>query len=426
LLAEAVVERPSLQEAPRIIGRYALYGKIASGGMATVHYGRLLGPIGFSRTVAIKRLHPHLTADAEFVSMFLDEARLAARIRHPNVVQTLDIVATEGEFFLVMDYVEGVTLGRLLRRVAVGRETLPLPVLAAIFSGILHGLHAAHEAKNEHGEPLEVIHRDISPQNIILGLDGVARLLDFGVAKATGRLQVTREGQIKGKIAYMAPEQLHGIPATRQSDVYALSVVLWETLTGRRLFQDGKDGSEQAVLQRVLAGDVPGPSTLVPGLPSELDAIVEKGLRRDPRDRYATAREMASALESILPVAIPVHVGEWVEKTAGVHLADQAARIAEIESGSHPSWLARERAVRAPDTAFGTRVREGHDHDTLEMAVVPEADFEENPAALMTLPPVSGTRVVTRGQKHQRMLRLIVACVVAACCALIVAAGLTR
>jgi serine/threonine protein kinase len=304
LLAEAVVERPSLQEAPRIIGRYALYGKIASGGMATVHYGRLLGPIGFSRTVAIKRLHPHLTADAEFVSMFLDEARLAARIRHPNVVQTLDIVATEGEFFLVMDYVEGVTLGRLLRRVAVGRETLPLPVLAAIFSGILHGLHAAHEAKNEHGEPLEVIHRDISPQNIILGLDGVARLLDFGVAKATGRLQVTREGQIKGKIAYMAPEQLHGIPATRQSDVYALSVVLWETLTGRRLFQDGKDGSEQAVLQRVLAGDVPGPSTLVPGLPSELDAIVEKGLRRDPRDRYATAREMASALESILPVAI--------------------------------------------------------------------------------------------------------------------------
>src|SRR5262245_49268372 len=163
--------------------------------MATVHLGRLLGPVGFSRTVAIKRLHAQFSQDPEFVSMFLDEARLAARIRHPNVVPTLDVVATGGELFLVMDYVAGESIAKLLRAVATKKEMVPIRVIAATMAGALHGLHAAHEAKDERGEPLGIVHRDVSPQNILLGADGVPRVLDFGVAKAIGRVQTTQEGQ---------------------------------------------------------------------------------------------------------------------------------------------------------------------------------------------------------------------------------------
>src|SRR5262249_30807867 len=162
--------------------------------MATVHFGRLLGPVGFSRTVAIKRLHAHFAADPEFVSMFLDEARLAARIRHPNVVPTLDVVATAGELFLVMDYVPGETLSRLIAASNAQRRWIPLPIAAAMACGVLHGLHAAHEAKSERGAPLGIVHRDVSPQNLLVGTDGVPRVLDFGVAKAAGRLQTTRDG----------------------------------------------------------------------------------------------------------------------------------------------------------------------------------------------------------------------------------------
>jgi eukaryotic-like serine/threonine-protein kinase len=164
---------------PLVVGRYALYGEIASGGMATVYYGRLIGPVGFSRTVAIKRLHAHFAKDPEFAVMFLDEARLAARIRHPNVVPTLDVVALEGELLLVMDYVQGDSLAQCLRAASAARQPIPLEVVSAIACAVLHGLHAAHEATNEQGEPLAMVHRDVSPQNVLVGADGVPRVLDL-------------------------------------------------------------------------------------------------------------------------------------------------------------------------------------------------------------------------------------------------------
>ena len=260
---------------PRIVGRYALFDKIASGGMATVHLGRLLGPVGFARIVAVKRLHAQFAEDPEFVSMFLDEARLAARIHHPNVIPIVDVVAQKGELLLVMDYVKGENLARLS---PAGR---PLsPVLAAhVIAGVLHGLHAAHEATDERGEPLHIVHRDVSPQNVLVGVDGIARVLDFGVAKAAGRIQTTREGQLKGKIAYMAPEQLRG-EATRQTDIYAASVVLWELLTGRRLFAAS---NELETLGRVIDRNIEPPGQLVPNLPRALEDIVMRGLGASPR-----------------------------------------------------------------------------------------------------------------------------------------------
>ena len=179
---------------PTRIDRYELYDEIASGGMATVHLGRLVGPAGFGRTVAIKRLHPHLAKEQEFVTMLTDEARVAGRIGHPNIVPTLDIVSANRELFLVMEYVPGLTLSALIKQANAFGDKVPLPVVASIMVGVLHGLHAVHEARDEHGHSLEVVHRDVSPQNILVGTDGVARVLDFGIAKAAGRLHTTRDG----------------------------------------------------------------------------------------------------------------------------------------------------------------------------------------------------------------------------------------
>ncbi|HEX4515079.1 MAG TPA: serine/threonine-protein kinase [Polyangiaceae bacterium] len=321
-----------------MVGRYALYEEIAAGGMATVHFGRLLGPVGFSRTVAIKRLHPQFAKDPEFVSMFLDEARLAARIRHPNVVPTLDVVATQGELFLVMDYVQGESLSRLIRATRERQQRIPVRYVASIITGALHGLHAAHEAKNERGEPLRIVHRDISPQNVLVGSDGVSRVLDFGVAKAAGRMQTTREGQLKGKLSYMAPEQIGG-EVTRQTDVYAAAIVLWEALTAQRLLSGDNEGQ---ILAKVLNGEHPPPSAIAPELTPELDAIVLKGLARQPANRYATAREFAIALERCTGLASSTEVGEWVESMAHGALMKRAEKIAEIESSSaniHPQEL---------------------------------------------------------------------------------------
>ncbi len=316
---------------PRIVGRYAIYGELAKGGMATVHLGRLLGPVRFSRTVAIKRLLPQFASDPDFVGMFLDEARLAARIRHTNVVPTIDVVAVDDEILLVMEYVHGESLAWLPKGRLTQLEQMPPRIGAAILRDVLLGLHAAHDAKDEHGAPLGIVHRDVSPQNIIVGADGVARVFDFGIAKAAGRAQVTREGQIKGKLAYMAPEQLSALPVTRETDVFAASIVLWETLTGTRLFAGD---SEASVVTKVLFSTIRPPSEIVPDLGDRFDAVVLKGLERDPAKRFASAREMAQALAKVEDLADAAEVAEWLERVAHLSLLERARRVAEVESAS--------------------------------------------------------------------------------------------
>jgi eukaryotic-like serine/threonine-protein kinase len=346
-------------EPARIIGRYVLYDEMASGGMATVHYGRLLGPVGFSRTVAIKRLRPQFARDQEFVAMFVDEARLAARIRHPNVVPTLDVVATDGELYLVMDYVQGEALSRLLRA-SRAKGSIPTDVASAIFCGALHGLHAAHEATDEHGKPLGLVHRDVSPQNILVGVEGIARVLDFGVAMAAGRAQATGHGRIKGKLSYLAPEQIHGI-ATRQTDVFATAVALWEVLTGKRLFQGD---TPRQILSQILTTEIPPPTSHAPHLSARIDAIVMRGLERNPDKRYATAREMAIDLEACLGVASPTQVGAWVDSVAHDALVRRAAIVAEIESASSrwsdlsAPWSGAP-SVPAPESGISLNPRSG-------------------------------------------------------------------
>jgi serine/threonine protein kinase len=312
------------------LGRYSVFAELASGGMATVYLGRMTGAVGFGRTVAIKRLHPHLARDPDFVSMFLDEARLAARVQHPNVVPTLDVVTTDTELFLVLEYVRGESLGGLVRASRTAGRSIPIPVVMSIAVGLLNGLHAAHEAKDEQGVPLDIVHRDVSPQNVLVGSDGVARVLDFGVAKASTRLQTTRDGQIKGKIAYMAPEQIAG-NATRQSDVYSAGVVLWEALALQRLFTGE---NEAALLKAVIMPSVQPPSAFNPDVTPELDAIVMKALAVEAVDRYATARDMAEAVDGCMRPASANQVAAWLESMAGRALQARNDLVAEIEAHS--------------------------------------------------------------------------------------------
>ncbi|WP_434048454.1 MULTISPECIES: serine/threonine-protein kinase [Sorangium] len=322
---------PSEPHQPRRIGRYLLYSPIASGGMASVHLGRLIGDAGFSRTVAIKRLHPQLAEAPEIAESLRDEARLVARIQHPNVVATIDLLIAEDEAFLVMDYVRGESLARLLRAARARGEPAPPPIVASIACGALHGLHAAHEARSESGEPLGIVHRDISPENVLVGVDGAARLLDFGIAKARGRLSTTRGGQLKGKLYYMAPEQILCAHVTPRTDVFAAGVVLWEALAGRRLFDGGDEGD---IIGAVLEQPIPPPSSHAAHVPGALDAIVLRALERNAEGRYPTARELAIAIEDAVPLASQRAVGEWVEQLAGEALARRAARVAAIESAS--------------------------------------------------------------------------------------------
>jgi serine/threonine-protein kinase len=313
------------------VGRYVVYDELAAGGMATVHYGRMLGSDGFARTVAIKRLHGQYAKDPDFIAMFVDEARLAARIRHPNVVAMLDIAREDPELLLVMEYVAGATLSMLLRAQRERNEPAPIAVVSTIVASALLGLHAAHEALDDQGQPIGLVHRDVSPQNILVGVDGTARIADFGIAKAAGRLQTTRDGVVKGKAAYMAPEQIRGHAVDRRADVYAAGVVLWEALTGERLF-DGD--SPLAIMNAVLDGVARTPRSIRADIPAELEAVVVRAIARDPKDRYATAREMAVAIEASARSASTREIGDWVESVGAATLAKRAARVRDIETGS--------------------------------------------------------------------------------------------
>ena len=362
----------------RTIGRYVLYDEIASGGMASVHLGRLIGSVGFSRTVAIKRLHPHFAKDRQFVDMFLDEAHLASRIRHPNVIATLDVVSTDSELFLVMDYVEGESLARLAGAARERAERVDPAIAVSVVVDVLYGLEAAHEATNERGEPLDIVHRDVSPQNILVGADGIARVVDFGVAKAASRIQTTRDGAIKGKLAYMSPEQMRRQPVDRRTDVFAASIILWETLAGARLFSADDPGG---MVAQVLEAAVEPPSRRAGDLPHGLDAIVLRGLAHEPSARFQTAREMATALEAALAPASRTKVADWVARNAGEALGARAERIAAIESGAerpHPVPLERSEAETAVLTGDGAGVSPPHG---------------SAPPALRS--PVAGTSIVT-------------------------------
>lgn len=318
-----------IDDSPRDLGRYVLHDPIASGGMATVHFGRMHGAVGFSRLVAIKRLHSNYVTDPSFVQMFLDEARLASRLDHPNVVKTLDVVADETEVFLVMEHILGESLEALMPRTT--SRPVPLAIASAIVCGVLEGLHGAHEARGDDGEPLAIVHRDVSPHNVLVGVDGVPRVFDFGIAKASINTQETREGVIKGKVTYMAPEQVWG-RADRRADLYAAGVILWELVAGRRRHAGEQNDTLFLKLAKNALEPCAPPSSFRPDAPAALDAIIARATAAQADERFPDARSMAVALEAAITPAPAREVTAWLREQAGERIDRRSAVMRRIEA----------------------------------------------------------------------------------------------
>jgi serine/threonine protein kinase len=326
------------------VGRYVLHREIAKGGMARIHIARSIGSHGFTRLVAAKRLDPELAHDQELVEMFLDEARLASKIRHPNVVPVLDVVSIGGETIMVQELVHGVALHKLCRRAQEIGARIPIEIAVSIATQVLAGLHAAHEAVDETGESLCIVHRDVSPQNVMIATDGTARLLDFGVAKASRVAQshITQTGTFKGKVSYSSPEHLQG-KATPQSDVYSLAIVLWEMLVGQRLHA----GYDREVFVTIMEST---PPSLTDALAEKhaafeiddrtwskivaLEPILRRAFARDLAERFATAAEMQRALHAVVTPAPLADVTAWMRSLAQDLIAMGEQMIAQAEQ----SW----------------------------------------------------------------------------------------
>ena len=285
-------------EQPSSVGGYTIVGELATGGMAELFLARRVGPEGFARSVVVKRILPHLAKSDEFVRMFLDEARIAAGIRHPNVVSVEELGRDGDSLFMVMEYLSGESLHALIAELARRNRHLDPALAAHVVAEACAGLHAAHEMTDDSGRPLEVVHRDVSPQNLFITYDGSVKVLDFGIAKAADRLTRTETGYFKGKFAYMAPEQIKEQPVDRRADVFALGVVLFEALTGRRLF---RTKNPAATLRAVLESSIVRPSAIRPNIPSALDEACLKALSRPIDQRHATAAELRRDLLRAVP-----------------------------------------------------------------------------------------------------------------------------
>ncbi|MBK9265815.1 MAG: protein kinase [Polyangiaceae bacterium] len=300
--------------------KYEKVAELASGGMATVYFGHVRGAGGFERRIAIKEMHAHLARQSEFVRMFFDEARLASRIHHPNVVATLDMVERGGTLALILEYVEGPSLQQITKYLAERGGTMPIDIALRIFLDILAGLHAAHELVDEEGRSLNLVHRDVSPQNMLVSTDGITKITDFGIARAESRLSTTRTGSVKGKVPYMSPEQVKSLPVDRRTDVYAAGVILWEMLTSQRLVQGETD---VAMIYQVTDREAPQPREWNPAIPEEVASACLKALEKRAENRFVTAAQFMEALEdaaqaSMIMPATPRAVGNYV-RGLGLH-----------------------------------------------------------------------------------------------------------
>jgi hypothetical protein len=311
-------------------GKYLIVGELAVGGMAEVFLGVQRGLEGFQKAVVIKRVLPAYTSNPSFVQMFVDEARLAARLEHPNIVRTYEFGEVDGQYFTAMEYLPGEDLARTLDKLAFAHQQLPLHLAAGIAANLCTGLHFAHQLTDTAGRPLSLIHRDINPANVIVTYTGEVKIIDFGVAKTT--TSETKAGTIKGKVAYMSPEQLLARGIDQRSDVFSAGVVLWELLTGRPLFLRDNEG---ATLYAIMNDPIRPPSRYRPEVMPELDAIVLRALARTPADRYDTAEDMGIALEKYLagqPKYDARAVARMLEDLFGTARADAKKAIAQTRS----------------------------------------------------------------------------------------------
>lgn len=351
---EAVSPRPSR------LGRYELITQIGQGGMAEVQLAIQRGPAGFEKLVVVKLVHENLAAQKGFVDMLLEEAKVAALVKHPNVVDIYDLGSADGRYFIAMEYLEGEPLLAVLRAGREGKRLDPLST-ARLIADTAEGLDAAHELRTMAGEPIELVHHDVSLGNIVVLYNGQVKLVDFGVAKATQ--SAAREGgvvakaRVQGKFSYMAPEKLQGGAGDRRSDIWSLGCVLWEALTLRRLFKGGNDSD---TMRQVLETVIAAPSTVNGDVPKELDPIVMKALQRDPDKRYATAKEMAADLEEVLRQQKYGGKNDVIAKymlaTFGEHITARKKLLQEVSSKGRASADVLEAAFDDPVLASGSPI----------------------------------------------------------------------
>ncbi|HEX4339281.1 MAG TPA: protein kinase [Polyangiaceae bacterium] len=372
---------------PRFLGRYEIIGELARGGMGTVYLARNAGEAGFQRLFAVKVLHAHLVEEPGFVDMLRDEARIAARIHHPNVVAVLDIGTHDENHYIVMEYVEGPSFATLWKR---SRDKQPLDMIVSVMVDTLEGLHAAHTLTDEDGAPLQLVHRDVSPQNILVGVDGVSRITDFGIAKAESRIASTQPGVRKGKLQFMSPEQIKDAERIDQrTDVWAAGVVLFSLLTGQHLFRDENDA---ATVHNVISKEIPLPSTQGEHKPPiAFDAVIMKALERDPTKRFDTALDMAEALRKAAVEAnvqgTRQSVARWVTSTFGEELESRRVAIREVtKRGTGPEFREHSQVTLLPSlpSSLTNPMVDGATPSSLKMST---GDETIPTGAIITIPP---------------------------------------
>jgi eukaryotic-like serine/threonine-protein kinase len=343
-----------VEPAPQLIdGKYQLVEVAGEGGMATVYKAVQKGAAGFQRTVAIKHIRPEYRALKNYIDMFIEEARVGSELQHPNIVQVHDFVGENGSYYLVMEWVEGIDLGAFIRVNRDAKTPILWPLAVAMGIGTLRGLAAAHSRTAPDGTPAPVIHRDVSPHNVLLGVNGVVKLSDFGLAKARDRIaSLTAPGTVKGKLSYLAPEVTYGKPNTAQSDLFGVGNVIWEALSGERLF-DGKNDVE--IFKKIRACKVPSIIERRPDVPPALSAVLDVVLAADPANRYATAQEFASALSQVMKQAVGVDPANALGTAVREARQRERARDVEPDAPTLPNAGGAPRTKReSVDVEFST------------------------------------------------------------------------
>jgi serine/threonine-protein kinase len=378
-------------------GKYRLVAELGSGGMADVSLAIIEGPtgLGFSKLLVIKRLRPNLTEDPEFVAMLVDEARLAARLNHPNVVQTVEVGDVDGRYYIAMEHLEGQALQRIQQRGARGKP-VPQPVQYRVLADVLGGLHHAHELTDYDGTPLEVVHRDVSPHNIFVTYDGVAKIVDFGIAKAEGRGVETRTGVVKGKLTYMAPEQAMAFGTDRRADIFSAGIILWEIATGQRMWKGLQDTD---ILRRLIGGNIPtSPRAVNADVPERLDRICQRALAVHPEERYSTALEFQQDLETYLE-----------DSAQGLTTRDVARTISEM-FGEERQRMRQRIEAKLSDLASGAPSSSlpvlteplSSSNPNLAMVHSRKAPSNSLPASAAARPPPSSVSVSARPRGKRR------------------------
>jgi serine/threonine protein kinase len=373
-----------------VLGRYELLAPVAKGGMAMVWAARLQGSRGFQKIVAVKTMLPSLGEDPLFEQMFLDEASLASQVRHPNVVEILDLGEQDGVLYLVMEWVEGDPLSMLMKHAAT--EPMPLPVAARIALQACQGLHAAHELRGETGELVSLVHRDVSPQNILVTYGGVVKVVDFGVAKAAGRIAAeTSGGQVKGKIPYMSPEQATGGEVDRRTDVFAMGILLYMMTTGRHPFR--RENDAQTLMNITSTKPVVPPRGIVADYPPELSEIVVRALAKDPSKRFASAADMAAALDALpkgLRAGSDAIVTDYVKSLLGERVQKRKALLREALRAADERALGRaSQAMFNPESTISSQTglsAYGPVSTQLRTSLPPGADSERSSVAALSMP----------------------------------------